>query len=238
MWSLSYYEDPAEEDYMARRKIVLMGLIAAHLKKLWVAYEEDQKKQEERKRKKVRAKRSCWTHPYLQRRVEQGHYDNLMLELKSETPELFKTFTRTSSCLFDEIVEKVRPHIEREETFFRKPLPTGLRVAITLRFLATGETYTSLQFNFRVAHNTISGIVPDTCKAIAKVYGDELKVPETKEEWLNVARGFEERWNFPHCIGSLDGKHIRMRNPAGAGSHYYNYKKYFSMVLLGLVDSD
>ena len=69
------------------------------------------------RRKKLRAKRSCWVQPYLQRRLEQGNYDNLMQELKNETPELFRNFTRTSGCLFDEIVEKVTPYIEKEETF-------------------------------------------------------------------------------------------------------------------------
>ena len=140
--------------------------------------------------------------------MEQGNYENLMQELKNETPELFRNFTRTSGCMFDEIVEKVTPYIEKEETFFRKPLPPGLRVAITLRFLATGESYISLQYSFRVAGNTISGIVPETCKAIALAFKDELKVPDSEDEWIKVAEGFEQRWNFPNCIGSLDGLSI------------------------------
>ena len=140
--------------------------------------------------------------------------------------------------MFDEIVEKVTPLIERQETFFRKPLPPGLRVAITLRFLATGDSYVSLQYNFRVAHNTISGIVPEVCRAIATVFKDELKVPDTREDWLKVAHGFQQRWNFPNCIGAIDGKHIRLRNPSKGGSHYFNYKKFFSMVLLAVVDSE
>ena len=224
------------EQWNRKRKIAMFALLANDLKKLIEAYEEDEKKK--MRRKKLRAKRSCWVQPYLQRRLEQGNYDNLMQELKNETPELFRNFTRTSGCLFDEIVEKVTPYIEKEETFFRKPLPPGLRVAITLRFLATGESYISLQYSFRVAGNTISGIVPETCKAIALAFKDELKVPDSEDEWIKVAEGFEQRWNFPNCIGSLDGKHIRLRNPAKGGSHYFNYKKYFSMVLLALVDSD
>ena len=219
-----------------RKQLAMTVLMAAHLKKLWQAYEEDHKKQQ--KRRIIRAKRSCWVQPYLQRRVEQGNYENLMQELKNETPELFRNFTRTSGCMFDEIVEKVTPYIEKEETFFRKPLPPGLRVAITLRFLATGETYTSLQYTFRVAHNTISGIVPDTCKAIANVFKNELKIPETEEQWITVAQGFERRWNFPNCIGAIDGKHIRLRNPSHGGSHFFNYKRFYSMVLLAVVDSE
>ena len=233
-----------------KRKRIMTYLMAVHLKKLWEVYEEDEKRKEQEKKEKEeqekqktkmmrkRAKKSCWVQPYLARRMELGNYDNLMKELRNETPELFMNFTRTSACLFDEICEKITPLIEKEETFFRKPLPPGLRLAITLRFLATGETYTSLQYNFRVAKNTICTLVPATCQAIIEMFKDELKLPQTEEEWLAVAKGFEQRWNMPNCIGSMDGKHIRLRNPSGAGSLYFNYKKFFSMVLFALVDSE
>ena len=78
------------------------------------------------------------------------------------------------------------------------------RLAVTLRYLATGNDYNSAMFGFRVANNTICRIVPDTCKAIVEVLHDEyFKCPTTKEEWLEVAKGFEKRWNFPHCLGAM-----------------------------------
>lgn len=64
-----------------------------------------------------------------------------------------------------------------------------------------------------------------------------MQVPQTAEEWKRVAQGFNERWNFPHTLGAIDGKHIRIKNPAFGGSHYFNYK-FFSMILLAIVDSD
>lgn len=68
-------------------------------------------------------------------------------------------------------------------------------MAITLRFLATGDSYKSLSYAFRVAHNTISYSVPATCRAIVAVYGDEeLQVPQTPEAWKQVARGLLEVW--------------------------------------------
>ncbi|CAK9289785.1 unnamed protein product, partial [Gordionus sp. m RMFG-2023] len=33
-----------------------------------------------------------------------------------------------------------------------------------------------------------------------------MKVP-TLEMFEEVAKGFDERWNFPNCIGAIDGKH-------------------------------
>ena len=63
-------------------------------------------------------------------------------------------------------------------------------------------------------------------------------MPLTEDEWRIVANGFYNRWNFPNCLGALDGKHIYMRPPPNSGSLFYNYKRRFSIVLLALVDSD
>lgn len=65
-----------------------------------------------------------------------------------------------------------------------------------------------------------------------------MALPNIPDEWLQIASGFEQKANFPHCIGAVDGKHIRVKKPANSGSLYFNYKEYFSIVLLAIVDSD
>ena len=64
-----------------------------------------------------------------------------------------------------------------------------------------------------------------------------MKVPQTTEEWLQKATSFEKLWKFPHCVGSIDGKHVQITAPGNTGSLYYNYKNTFSIVLLALVDA-
>ena len=61
-----------------------------------------------------------------------------------------------------------------------------------------------------------------------------LKVPSSPEEWLTVAEKFESRWQFPNCIGAMDGKHIVMQPPGNSGSYYYNYKHTNSIVLMAV----
>lgn len=63
-------------------------------------------------------------------------------------------------------------------------------------------------------------------------------MPRTPDEWIAVADGFASRWNFPHCIGAVDGKHVVMQKPGKSGSTYLNYKHTFSIVLMAVVDSE
>jgi hypothetical protein len=58
------------------------------------------------------------------------------------------------------------------------------------------------------------------------------------DNWEQIADEFYKKWNFPNCLGALDGKHIMMTKPDKTGSTYYNYKHYFSIVLMALVDAD
>lgn len=63
-------------------------------------------------------------------------------------------------------------------------------------------------------------------------------LPDTESKWEDIAKGFEMKTNFPHCLGAVDGKHIRVVKPKNSGSMYYNYKHYFSFILLAVVDSE
>lgn len=65
-----------------------------------------------------------------------------------------------------------------------------------------------------------------------------MQLPKTEDDWMKIANGFEQQWNFPHCVGALDGKHVLLQAPFNTESEFFNYKKSFSIVLLALVDSE
>lgn len=96
----------------------------------------------------------------------------------------------------------------------------------------------NLAWTFQIGHTTAQQIIHETCCAIWCSLSEEyLKCPSSTEEWLQIAKGFENRWNFSHCLGALDGKHIYIQAPANSGSLFYNYKRSFSVVLLASCDS-
>ena len=62
-------------------------------------------------------------------------------------------------------------------------------------------------------------------------------MPHTHNDWKLIEENFRLRWQFPHCIGALDGKHVLIKAPGNTGSLHFNYKGTFSVVLLALVDA-
>ncbi|CAK1604057.1 unnamed protein product [Parnassius mnemosyne] len=99
-------------------------------------------------------------------------------------------------------------------------------------------SFADLHYGYRLGKSTIIKIVEQVCK----VLWSKLKftsMPEmTTEKWKEVEEGFKKYANFPNCIGAIDGKHIELIQPEHTGSLFYNYKTYFSSVLLAVCDAN
>ena len=79
----------------------------------------------------------------------------------------------------------------------------------------------------------------EVCDAITRAYPDQvMRCPTLPEGWLLVKSVFHWRWNFPHALSAVDGRHIPIRCPQGEGSFFCNCKGFHSIVLLALVDGD
>ena len=110
---------------------------------------------------------------------------------------------------FQHLLDLVRPHIEKADTKFRKAISAAERLAITLRFLATGDSQQTLSFSFRVGKTTVRKIVAETSDAIYSVLKETYLSPlKTKKDWLKIAQEFEDKWNMPHTVGCIDRKHV------------------------------
>lgn len=65
-----------------------------------------------------------------------------------------------------------------------------------------------------------------------------LEYPKDFREWRAIAEDFENKWNFPSCLGAINGKHVIIQCPANSGSSYYNYKKFHSIILIAVLDAN
>ena len=114
----------------------------------------------------------------------------------------------------------------------------GERHAVTLRYLATGDSQQTKSFCFRIGRSTVNNIIWETCKGIScALKNDYLKPPTSNEEREAITNDFYNEWNFPNCLGAFYGKHVRIECPQNAGSAYFNFKNFHSMVLLAICDA-
>ncbi|RXN39369.1 nuclease HARBI1 [Labeo rohita] len=138
----------------------------------------------------------------------------------------------------EEILSIVGPDLTSQTTNFRDPIEPKQRLAITLRYLAAGESFASLAYQYRLGAITVCSSVHMTCSAIEKRMMSTHIPPPTEDQWKAIASKFWDKWKFPNCLGAIDGKHITIKAPPNSGSLFFNYKKTFSIVLLALVDAD
>ena len=195
---------------------------------------EKRKERQEKKRK-----HQFWVRPLFRTREQKGEYSQLFLELKSDDHEYFFRYFRMKPVQFKELLNYIVPHLVKN-CRNRKPVSPTERLAVTLRYLVTGDSHLTIAMSYRMSATTVGRIVRETCRVLWDVLREKgfLKSPNTPDEWKQIANGFEERWNFPNCIGAIDGKHIVMQAPAHSGSRYYNYKGTHSIVLMAVVNAD
>lgn len=130
-----------------------------------------------KRRKEKRHTKRLWVRNFIQRRETENITQNLIRDLRNEEINIFNEYFRMSPSQFDILLEKVRSMIAKKDTNMRKAISAEARLLITLRYLSSGDSYRSLMLLFRVPHNTISGIVSETCEAIYSALRTEyLKV--------------------------------------------------------------
>ena len=132
------------------------------------------------------------TRQWIRRRDERGYFNNIVKELAIEDTTEYKEMMRMSHADFQRILSYIEDITRKQVLDGNKVIPPKERLALTIRFLATAETYRSLSYQFRISTRAISYITKEVCEAIIKnMRNIYLKVPPSPEEWLTVAEKFE-----------------------------------------------
>ena len=119
--------------------------------------------EEERATTKVNTE---WVKPCLQRRQSRGFYDQLVSELQIKDEDIYKNYLRMKPEHFDEILDIIRNDISKQNTHLRDSISAEVKIAVMIRFLATGASFQELSTCFRVHRSTIGEFIPEVCAAI------------------------------------------------------------------------
>ncbi len=109
----------------------------------------------------------------------------------------------------DDIIQRVAPLLKARQCRTRESISPAERITLTLRYLASGDSQQSMAFNFRLGRTTVCNIIQETCEAIwIALNQDFLPSPQSEQDWKAIAAKFNEEWDFPNCLGALDGNRM------------------------------
>ena len=109
------------------------------------------------------------------------------------------------------------------------------RCCFTLRYLARGESFRSLEYQFRISDKAI---LYSLRSSFCYYPSFGKRTFENIENYIRMEDDcgkFYHRWNFANGFGGFDGKHIVLQEPKNSGSYYRNYKGSGSIILMGMI---
>ena len=141
-----------------------------------------------RRRRKRRGHRRFWVRPWIGTRRQFSLYDQLLVELRNEDQASFKNFPRYVRRATNQ------SRSEDHQAEYKLQSGPGLKLALTLRHLASVTKYHSMSYEWRVPHNNISLLMPKVCQTIIDDYkGEVMRCPTTPVEWRAISDKFARR---------------------------------------------
>ena len=169
---------------------------------------------------------------FFQEREKKSLFTTLVKDLQLFDREYFFMNFRMDTRTFRDSISWIVPII-RKCSLRRSTATSVEKLCVTLWYLVTGDSQT---IGISYSPITIGRIIWETCQTLWTVLSEKgfIKTPDSEGEWLTIAAEFNEKWNFPQCLGAVDGGQVLMQAPARKGSNFFNYKKCFSTVLVSV----
>lgn len=142
-----------------------------------------------------RKRRRFWVKPSLRARtvysgrdllndLQEDDRDPLSGELRCDGS--VKNFLRMTSSDFEWLIVTIGHQIGKRDTNYRKAITVQERLAVTLRYLATGDSYTSLGYLFKISKSTISLLIPQVLDALIDCFKENVKVSKLNTSINNI----------------------------------------------------
>ncbi|KAB0805116.1 hypothetical protein PPYR_02086 [Photinus pyralis] len=139
----------------------------------FVALLLDEEEAEGLKKKKKGRK---WVHPILKHRKIEGEHWTLFKNLLKYDDKFYQYFRMPQYNFFD-LLKSIGPDLHKQNSCFREAISPTERLAVCLRFLATGDSFRTIATSYRLGHSTVQSIVielPNTSTSMPFVIvGDE-----------------------------------------------------------------
>lgn len=182
----------------------------------------------------IRPRRTCRRLPRV-----LGWWENIWS--RSDDTRFKKNF-RITKGTFLFILAEVREDLQRETTA-EVPISPEVRLAVCLYRLARGDYLHTIAELTGLGTSTVCMIVKEVSNVIISRLWQNFvskNFPNDLEKLKDIMVAFEEHWQYPCCIGAVDGCHLPMKCPRGgqeSAKEYHNFKNFYSIVLMAMVDS-
>ncbi|RUS89926.1 hypothetical protein EGW08_002278 [Elysia chlorotica] len=171
--------------------------------------------------------------------VNRGVFSSLLQELKLTDSKDFMEFFRISPQLFHILMDALRDDLTKCHTNYKKPIDPERKLMLTLRYLATGATFRTIHKTFGLGLSTARLAIYDVCSAIQKQLTPSELPNQTAESLRETSEHFYRRWKYPHCIGALARRSIRIKRISGGNiTQPYNRNHDLLLQVQAVTDAD
>ncbi|KAL4104929.1 hypothetical protein QTP88_020205 [Uroleucon formosanum] len=92
-----------------------------------------------------------------------------------------------------------------------------------IRYLATGQHFSALHFEFLAGVSTIAMIVRETCKILWTILQPIEMIELTTNDWLDIAKDYFEKTQFPNTVGAS----VQRRGVGNIQKNAKDVREYF-----------
>ncbi|KAH8293752.1 hypothetical protein KR054_003880 [Drosophila jambulina] len=188
-----------------------------------------------------------WTKEWLRKnQAEFLSKENLLSELQSRKDECYHLnyFLAITESQFRYLVQKLEPIISQyAPQRKKKSFSAEERLAITLKYLATGEVHSCRNYCFRASKFVINEMIANICLGFYEHLNDQyVTLPKTDDQWRSAAEEMERKHNLPQCVGNLFMRSIQLQGSgsgaASSGAAGGDDRKRATVIFTGIVDAD
>lgn len=141
--------------------------------------------EDEEEEMQLKKKRRMWSKNWFLKKEEFSN-ERLLKELKENEPQDYRNYMRIDEEKFTKLLDMIKHKITKEDTVMRQAISAKVRLAITLRYLATGNSFEDLKFSAAISSQAIGKIVLETCDALNEELKNYIKVSQCDVIFKNI----------------------------------------------------